>query len=303
MKKMIKGTDSLLHKVFGGLNVTWWGLIIFAVIAGVYTGVAAMVPFFEDTSFIDITQTFERWILFAIILIVNSRSPLDSALKTFVFFLISQPLVYLVQVPFHELGFQLLQYYKPWFIWTLCTFPMAFVGYYMKKDKWWGLLILLPMMGFLGIHYVTFFGEATHFFPQHLLSALFCAVTMFLYPLYIFKEKKIRTAGAVLAAVILLAGSVYGALDSRTHTYETNLLSSGGETCGIEYDDSYTVSLEDESFGSVEIVYMDSIETFIIAAGFEKTGETRLFLTAPDGTQTVYRLTVERHSYQVERIE
>ena len=57
--------------------------------------------------------------------------------------MISQPLVYLVQVPFnHELGWGLFYYYIPWIWWTLATIPMAFVGYFIKKDKWWGLLIL-----------------------------------------------------------------------------------------------------------------------------------------------------------------
>ena len=181
-----------MKKLFGGLNITWPKLIIFAVICGVYTGVMALLPITADTSFRDITTTFECWVLFGILIIVNSKSPLDSALKTFVFFLISQPLVYLVQAPFSPNGLGLLRYYPPWFRWTLLTFPMAFVGWYMKKDKWWGLLILGPMLLFVGYHYQRYFGEAWHFFPQHLLTALFCAATMLLYPLYIFKDKRIR---------------------------------------------------------------------------------------------------------------
>ena len=195
----------LLKKLFGGLNITWPKLILFAVICGVYTGVVAMIPALRDTSFQDISITFECWVLFAIILIVNAKSPLDSALKVFVFFLISQPLVYLVQAPFHEMGFELFKYYPPWFMWTLLTFPMAFVGYYMRKEKWWSLLILVPMLFFVGYHYMNFFGEAVHFFPQHLLSALFCAATMIIYPLFIFGDKRLRlmagnTAGGICAA-------------------------------------------------------------------------------------------------------
>ena len=293
----------IMRKLFGGLNVTWPKLILFAVICGVYTGVVALIPALKDTSFQDITTTIECWVLFAIILIVNSKSPLDSALKVFVFFLISQPLVYLVQVPFHELGFQLFRYYPPWFMWTLLTFPMAFVGYYMRKEKWWSLLILVPMLFFVGYHYMTYFGEAVHFFPQHLLTALFCAVTTILYPLFIFHDKRLRLIGLAISLAILLAASVWGFVDQRSHTYDTSMLSSGGETCGIEYDDSYTVSLEDESFGSVWIAYEENIETYIIKASFEKVGDTKLFLTAPDGTVTAYALTVERYSYHIERIE
>ena len=292
-----------MKKLFGGLNLTWPKIIIFAVICGVYTGIVAMIPAAKDTSFQDISITFEWWILFAILIIVNSKSPLDSALKVFVFFLVSQPLVYLVQVPFSPYGFGLFAYYPAWFRWTLLTFPMAFVGYYMKKDKWWGLLILGPMLCFLAYHYLSFFGEAVHFFPQHLLSAIICAATMIIYPLFIFKDKKIRTAGLIISIVLILAASVYGVLDQRSHSYDTSMLSSGGETCGMEYDDTYKVYLEDESFGTVRIGYEESIETYLVYASFTKTGKTVLVLESPSGEKTCYDLTVERYSYDVHRQE
>lgn len=292
-----------MKKLFGELNLTWKKLIVFAIICGIYTGVMALIPATKDTSFRDISITFEWWILFAILIIVNSKTPLDSALKVFVFFLISQPLVYLVQVPFSPMGFGLFKYYPGWFRWTLCTFPMAFVGHFMKKDKWWGLLILAPMLLFLGYHYLSFFGEAVHFFPNHLLSAIFCAATLILYPLYIFKEQKIRIAGVVLSILIIASASVYGFLDDRTHTYDTSLLISGGETCGIEYDDSYQVYLEDDAFGEVRIGYEEGIECYIIYASFKKTGDTVLVLESPNGDRYSYDLSIERSSYTVHRTD
>ena len=300
MKKL--GEIPFLKKLFGGLDLTWGKVILFAVIAGVYTGVMAMIPALEDTSFQDITTTFECWILFGILLIVNGKSPLDAALKTFVFFLVSQPLVFLVQAPFHELGFGIFVYYRPWFIWTLFTFPMAFIGYYMKKNKWWGLLILGPMLLFLGYHYLTYVGEAVHFFPNHLLTSVFCALTLLIYPVYIFREnKKVRTAGLILSVVILLAASVYGVLDKRSHTYDTSLLLSGSETTGIEYDDTYRVYLEDEAYGTVRIGYEEALQGYLIYASFTKTGDTVLVLESPDGQQYRYDLTVQRSSYTVTR--
>jgi len=288
-----------MKKLFGGLNITWPKLILFAVICGVYTGVMAMLPATADTSFRDISISFEWWILFAIILIVNSKSPLDSALKVLVFFLISQPLVYLVQAPFSPDGLGLFRYYPAWFRWTLLTFPMAFVGHFMKKDKWWGLLILAPMLLFLGWHYVNFCGEAVHFFPQHLLSALFCAATLIIYPLFIFKDRRIRIAGLVLSVAILLAGTVYAVLDQRSHTYQTSLLSSGGSVCEIEYDDSYTVYLEDPEYGDVSIGYEEGIQDYIVRAEFKKAGDTVLVLESPDGEQYLFDLTIGRSTYDV----
>ncbi len=133
-----------MKKIFGELNITWPKIIIFAIFIGIYSGIIAMVPAAKDTSFTDLTVTFEVWILFGILIITNSKSAKDSALKCFIFFLISQPLIYLVQdVVNHSKLF--LTYYKNWIPLTIATLPMGFIGYYMKKDKWWGLVILTPM--------------------------------------------------------------------------------------------------------------------------------------------------------------
>ena len=75
-----------ITKLFGGIDLTWKKLIIFAVAVAIYTAVVATLPFTYDTSFRDIAATLEWWILFGIIIICNSKSPTDSALKCFVFF-------------------------------------------------------------------------------------------------------------------------------------------------------------------------------------------------------------------------
>ncbi len=78
-----------VKKLFGGIDLTWKKLIVLAITVGVYTGVIAMIPIFKNTSFADITISFEVWILFGIFIIMNSKSAKDSALKCFIFFLIS----------------------------------------------------------------------------------------------------------------------------------------------------------------------------------------------------------------------
>lgn len=75
----------LLHKIFGDLKITWPVVIIMAVCLGVYTALmAAFVP--DGNSFHDIAVTPEWWVLPAVLIIVNCKKPLDSALKVFVFF-------------------------------------------------------------------------------------------------------------------------------------------------------------------------------------------------------------------------
>ena len=278
-----------IKKLFGGIELTWKKLIVFAIIAGLFTAAMAILPATNDTSFEDITVYLDVWILFGILIIMNSKSPLDSALKCFVFFLISQPLVYLIQVPFSSLGWQIFGYYKYWFIWTLFTLPMGYIGYYMKKDKWWGLLILAPILIILGIDYSNYLGKTVYLFPHHLLSALFCAVTIAIYPLCIFNDKKVKTIGIIISILIILAATVY-ALVNR-YTYNTTLLSNNGEL-GAVFDDSYKAYLEDDSFGKVEIVYNEAIEDYLLNAKLVKGGQTRLILEDSKGSRKIYNLDI-----------
>jgi len=289
-------TMEKLKKLFGEIDLTWTKLIIFAVLAGVYTAVMAILPITKHTSFADITIYFEAWILFGILIIMNSKSPIDSALKCFVFFLISQPLVYLIQVPFSALGWKIFGFYRYWFIWTLFTIPMGFAGYYMKKDKWWGLLILLPMLALLGYHYSIYMGQMLYHFPYHMLSMLFCAVTALLYPLIIFSEKKVKLAGVALSCAIIVAAT-FLSLTNRV-VYNTTVLTNGG-SAGAVFDDTYTVSLEDDSYGKVFIVYEAALEDYMVNAEFVKAGTTNIILEDANGNKTVYEIVIREDSYDI----
>lgn len=283
-----------IAKQFGRINLTWPRLIIAAVIAGVYTAVVALIPALQDSSFHTIAVSFEVWILFGILIIMNSKSNLDSALKCFVFFLISQPLVYLIQVPFSELGWGLFGYYKFWFIWTLLCFPMGFIGYYMKMDKWWGYLILLPMIALTGESYLGYFSEFQFSMPRYILIVLFCAAGIILYPVFIFKNKKIRIAGAVIGAVCIVVLTTLCLLNPPV--YSTDIMGNNEEH---PFDDSYMVSLADTGYGDVSIRYDEGVEDYFLHAEFRRSGDTVLTLTSPSGEKTEYDLHIERDTYRV----
>ena len=175
-------------KLYGGINLTWLGVILYAVGTAVLTTVFLVVPIFKGTSFIRMGETLEAWIFFAVIIIANAKSPLDSALKTFVFFLISQPLIYLLQVPFSWQGWGLFQYYKHWFILTLCTFPAAYIGWYIKKKNWLSLFIMTPMVILLAYLCEDSLKYVIHQFPNLLITVVFCILQILLY-LFTFTEK------------------------------------------------------------------------------------------------------------------
>ena len=179
-----------IKKLFGGINLSWKKLIIFAITIAAYTATMAIIPITKDTSFSDIAATLEWWILFGIIIICNSKSPKDSALKCFIFFLISQPLIYLLQVPFSWQGWHLFSYYKYWFIWTLLTIPMGYIGYYIKKDNILSVIILLPMLILLSILGIGFLSSTLESFPHHLLSGIFCFAAIILIILGVLNKKK-----------------------------------------------------------------------------------------------------------------
>lgn len=48
-----------MKKLFGGINLTWKKLVVFSIFVGIYTAVMAMLPIAKDTSFNDLTVTFE----------------------------------------------------------------------------------------------------------------------------------------------------------------------------------------------------------------------------------------------------
>ncbi len=288
-----------LRKLFGGIELPWWKLILFAIAAGVYTAVMAILPQAKDTSFADITITMECWVLFGIFIITNSKSPLDSGLKCFVFFLISQPLVYLIQVPFAELGFGLFGYYKYWFILTLFTFPMGFIGYYMKKDKWWGILILAPILVLLALLASGFVRQAIYWFPHHLLSAVFCIVSMFIYVIAIFRNKIAVRIGLALDIVLVVMIVAYTLL--RPYTYDTILLVNEGQT-GTVFDDTCQVSLKDPGFGDVSIVYDEGLEDYMVKAELRRAGQTELILETADGSRQEFSVDIKQSSFEISKI-
>ena len=286
-----------MKKIFGGVNLTWPKLIIMAIVLGVYTAIMAMLPIARDTSFTDLAVTFEVWIFFGIFIIMNSKSAFDSALKCFVFFLISQPLIYLVQDVVN--GSQLfVLYYRNWVPWTIACLPMGFIGYYMKKDQWWGLLILVPILGLLGVHYNQYLSKVMFSFPRHFLTVLFCAITLILYPVVIFHNKIARRGGVLISTFIILVASILCFLNP--FTYSTDLLLSSEEHY---FDDTYQVYFLDSNYGDVSLKYESVLDCWMIHADLKREGKTELVLVSPDGHKRTFEITIRDHSYDIEEKE
>lgn len=200
MNKLTTEKSGILNRLYGGIEMTWLKVILLAIGSAVLTAIFLIVPIFKDTSFERMGVHLEAWFFFAILIMANCKKPLESAVKTFVFFLISQPLIYLIQVPFSSLGFGLFGYYKYWFMMTLATFPMAFIGWFITKKNWLSVLILSPVLAFMG---VTAFQNSRHFIqnpPRMVITVLFCIMQIVLYVLAFFPDIKQKIVGILISA-------------------------------------------------------------------------------------------------------
>ena len=202
-----------LRKLFLQTDMGWLRVILFAAASAVVTALFLLIPALKGTSLENIGVYPESWLLFAILIIMNCKKPLEAGSKTFVFFLLSQPLIYLLQVPFSPLGWQLFQYYPRWFLITLLCFPGGIVAWYVKKDHFLSSLILAAACALSGVLLGFFAKSCLRHFPKNLLTVLLCAFLSFGIPPVLLEKKSNRIlpwAAAALCAVTGFFGLVPG---------------------------------------------------------------------------------------------
>ena len=240
----------MTDRLYGGIALSWPMVIILAVASAVITAVFLIVPVFKDTSFERMGVQLEAWFFIAIFIMPNCKSAVDSALKTFVFFLISQPLIYLFQVPFSDMGWSLFGYYKNWFFLTLCTFPMAFVGWYIRKRNWLGTLIIAPVLAFLTVVGAGALRDTITDPPYLLVTAIFCLGQVVLYAFVFTGDKWQRLAAC---AVIAVSAVVFVALYSKIEVNGQAALPDG-----YSYSESAELTVEENDFVTVELIDAES---------------------------------------------
>lgn len=287
-----------MKKLFGGVNLTWKNVIISAIVIGISVGLLNSVPALRDTTVTDIATYFDFWIFFGLFIVMNSKSNMDSALKCFVFFLISQPLIYLAEVPFNSLGWGLFVYYRNWFIWTILTIPMGYIGYYIKKDKWYSFLILIPLLILLGCGINTTITNFKYSFPKHTINLLFIIASFIMYPILLFNDKKIKYIGLIISITIMIIFGFGPAVSSST--YDTTVKCSDDN---IVFDNTYKAYLEDDNFGSLSISYNKNIEEYCIDASFKKQGDTRVVLEDSNGNKQYYDLSIGKNTFSIKGLE
>ncbi len=190
-----------MTKLFGGLKMGWPGVILFALVAGVVTGILGSIPATEGTSFRDIAIGYEWWVIFAFVIASNCKKNRESALKIFVFFLISQPVIFAVEVLCGHITANMALYYysSVWGPATLLTLPGGFIAYYIQKQNALGPIVLglgCMIQLILGVSYAM---QVMQTPPFHLLSALVCFASVAVMTFSIQKSTKNRVATLAVA--------------------------------------------------------------------------------------------------------
>lgn len=230
-------------KWFTNQKMSWVKVILLALGTAVLTAGLNLVPALKGTSFQDIAINLECWILFAVFIIVNCKKWQEAAIKTFVFFLISQPLIYLIQVPFSSLGFQIFQYYKYWFIITILTLPGAVIAYQIKRKDWLSVAVLSVATAFLGYMAADYFWIVKSKFPHHILSLCFCIILALFLIFTIHDQKKHRIAAiAVVVVSIVVCLIVFKPIFDQTIQLE-----DGKWTYTVDNSEIASVTVDDNN--------------------------------------------------------
>ncbi len=197
-----------LEALFLRTKMTWKTVLLLALGCGVAVGLLMVPQALASTSLQQPGISFEFWIFMALLILLNCEKPWEAGVKTFVFFLVSQPLIYLVQVPFSSWHWELFRYYPRWGLITLLTLPGAALGWYVKKEKWYSVLLLAALNVILCLELPASVRALAEGFPRYLLSTAFIVFELVFFTLLLFQNKKLRALSFALI-LVLLAGSVW----------------------------------------------------------------------------------------------
>ena len=265
-------------------NMSWKLVLVLSIACGVIPGLLMVPEQLLGTSLQMPGISFEFWIFMGLFISLNCKKPLDAGLKVFVFFLISQPLIYLVQVPFSLLGWGLFGYYPRWALLTVLTFPAGMLANLITRGQWWSVLILLIPMGILALELPSAIVAMLTTFPKMSLTCLFIILQILMFPAALLQNKGKLVATYALTAAMVVAG-ITGYFVSGSRNVSSGIEAQGVEPYALlnaENDDA-KVSIEGST---IEVTYSStrSKDAFSIPIEYK------------DSEGNVYRLTFTKNA-------
>ena len=164
-------------------------------------------------------------------------------------------------------------------MWTVLTFPMAYVGWYITKKNWLSALIMTPVLVFLASVAWSCGTACFRSFPDQLIALLFCIMQIVLYLIAFFSDIKKKAVGilAVIAAVVIFALS-YG----HSEVTATILLPEGialSDEAAVVMEESDSISIEIASTGEDSMITVHAAirgDTYFVIQDGEKKYELLL---------------------------
>ena len=205
-----------ISAAFGGLPMTWPIVCGFAVIIGVYVGIINQIPILHDTSFQDIAVTLEWWVLFAVLIVSNCKSAWEAGLNCLVFFLISQPVIFLVELPTIGLDKALYYYTGIWLPISLLTLPGGAIAFLAKRQNVLGAAILGVGNTIVALMGVSYFQQILKVFPRHLLTVASCAAIVAVTILGMQKKRRMRLLSAAITVLLTAVIAAWTVMNGRT---------------------------------------------------------------------------------------
>lgn len=282
-----------LKNLFGKTKISWRFLLIFSVTVGIFVGILARIPLFENTSFSDIAVVLDMWIVLAIFIIVNCETRKEAVEKTFVFFLISQPLIYLTEALLSSIfsgadffgltGEYFNNYYfhgGNWFFWTLLTLPGAALAFEIKKENLLASFILSVSTGFLA--FVGGYGILNSIFrtfPNHLLNGILCLFFAFSLGFLILKSRRQKIINLAISGIFAVVGIVSFSVINFSNTPKTITLeyTEGTEISEIVSSDDSLVKIDIENGGKTLIFTSTGNYGSLEVEAKDKNGEKHLY--------------------------
>lgn len=266
MLNKIKDTELSMKKV-----------VLLAFACAIVTAVILLIPALKNTSLHNMGVCFEFWFVPAIWIGISSKNAKDAAIKVFVFFLISQPLIYLLQVPFARDGWGIFRYYRYWFIWTILTIPGGALVWWGKVNQVVGVVATLLASAFLGAELVDHINDMINLgFPYQLLTCIFIVAEVVVIVLIYCPSGRLRLITMLLAMLAIVAAALLLFIQSCTRSITSGCMLDGG---GV-----YTIVSADEGVTA-------EIANNILNVTTKKTGTYEVVVQNQDGKKVLHKIT------------
>ena len=156
-------------------------------------------------------------------------------------------------------------------------------------------MILIPMLVLVTYSLSGYSGQTLYWFPRHLLTTLFCTITLFIYPL-ILKNKKSRIIGLVVSSILFVMTIIIVIINP--HVYNTTIAFSDSNMIGY-FDTTYNVYLKEKKYGDIKITYDDNLEAYRMDAKFKHGGKTKLIIESLDNKKKCFDLNIKYSYYDI----